>query len=114
MRELGEVCVVQSGRSLLKPVGVGMSEKMELWVPKRSQNSIRYWSARSVPIGQERVRERILRSWKILNALRIKLKYYEVSNELEFVTLCQDRRVIGKHANRGLAGSRNIVYVDIE
>ncbi|GFY19509.1 hypothetical protein TNCV_4646821 [Trichonephila clavipes] len=31
-----------------------------------------------------------------------------------FVTLCQDRRVIGKHANRGLAGSRDIIYIYIE
>ncbi|GFX12095.1 hypothetical protein TNCV_2998781 [Trichonephila clavipes] len=38
----------------------------------------------------------------------------EVSNELEFVTLCQDRRVVGKHANRGLAGSRDIIYVYVE
>ncbi|GFU17046.1 hypothetical protein TNCV_2479901 [Trichonephila clavipes] len=38
----------------------------------------------------------------------------EVSNELEFGTLCQDRRVIGKHANRGLAGSRDIIYINVE
>ncbi|GFW43423.1 hypothetical protein TNCV_4612841 [Trichonephila clavipes] len=29
----------------------------EIWVLKRSQNSFHYWSAHSVPIGQERVRE---------------------------------------------------------
>ncbi|GFW73555.1 probable RNA-directed DNA polymerase from transposon X-element [Trichonephila clavipes] len=31
-----------------------------------------------------------------------------------FITLCQDHRVIGKHANRGLAGSRDIIYIYVE